>query len=132
MVNIRRAYGNWKKPSLAGWRKVLHEYCDPADAVLRPGKGENATDMALLIDAMDILYTKKVNTFCLVSSDSDFTPLIQRLRADGKEVFGFGEGKLRSPFKTAARGSSIWMRRVKRKLLARRRESRANGGDTGE
>lgn len=61
-------------------------------------KGKNATDMALVIDAMDLLYTKKLHTFCLVSSDSDFTPLIQRLRADGKEVFGFGEQKTPEPF----------------------------------
>jgi hypothetical protein len=61
-------------------------------------KGKNATDMALVIDAMDLLYTKKLATFCLVSSDSDFTPLIQRLRADGKEVFGFGEKKTPAPF----------------------------------
>lgn len=61
-------------------------------------KGKNATDMALCIDAMDLLYTKSVHTFCLVSSDADFTPLIQRLRADGKEVFGFGELKSPAPF----------------------------------
>lgn len=93
VVNIRRAYGNWKKPTLAGWEKVLHENSIQPMQSFDLVKGKNATDMALLIDAMDILYTKNVNTFCLVSSDSDFTPLIQRLRADGKEVFGFG-GKI--------------------------------------
>ncbi len=61
-------------------------------------KGKNATDIALVIDAMDILFTKNVDAFCLVSSDADFTPLVQRLRADGKEVFGFGGQKAPEPF----------------------------------
>ncbi|MES2439311.1 MAG: NYN domain-containing protein [Verrucomicrobiota bacterium] len=101
VVNIRRAYGNWKKPTLAGWEKVLHEYSIQPMQSFDLVKGKNATDMALLIDAMDILYTKNVNTFCLVSSDSDFTPLIQRLRADGKEVFGFGGKNTPLPFKSS-------------------------------
>ncbi len=98
VVNIRRAYGNWKKPALAGWEKILHENSIQPMQSFDLVKGKNATDMALLIDAMDILYTKNVNTFCLVSSDCDFTPLIQRLRADGKEVFGFGGKKTPMPF----------------------------------
>jgi uncharacterized LabA/DUF88 family protein len=98
VVNIRRAYGNWTKPDLHGWIKVLHENSIQPVQLFDLVKGKNATDMALLIDAMDLLYTKKVTTFCLVSSDSDFTPLIQRLRADGKEVFGFGELKTPGPF----------------------------------
>lgn len=98
VVNIRRAYGNWTKSNLHGWIKILHENSIQPMQSFDLVKGKNATDMALVIDAMDLLYTKKVNTFCLVSSDSDFTPLIQRLRADGKEVFGFGEQKTPEPF----------------------------------
>jgi uncharacterized protein (TIGR00288 family) len=98
VVNIRRAYGNWTKSSLGGWVKVLHENSIQPMQSFDLVKGKNATDMSLVIDAMDLLYTKKVNTFCLVSSDSDFTPLIQRLRADGKEVFGFGDQKTPAPF----------------------------------
>lgn len=98
VVNIRRAYGNWTKADLAGWTKVLHENSIQAMQSFDLTKGKNATDIALVIDAMDLLYTKKINTFCLVSSDCDFTPLIQRLRADGKEVFGFGELKTPEPF----------------------------------
>ncbi len=90
VVNIRRAYGNWKKQGLIGWEKVLHEYAIQPVQHFDITKGKNATDMALLIDAMDILYTKSVETFCLVSSDCDFTPLVHRLRADGKHVIGFG------------------------------------------
>jgi uncharacterized LabA/DUF88 family protein len=98
VVNIRRAYGNWTKADLAGWTKVLHENSIQPMQSFDLVKGKNATDMALVIDAMDLLYTKKLNTFCLVSSDCDFTPLIQRLRADGKEVFGFGQQKTPEPF----------------------------------
>ncbi|RKX34104.1 MAG: hypothetical protein DRP71_08245 [Verrucomicrobia bacterium] len=98
VVNIRRAYGNWKKPGLISWEKVLHEYAIQPLQHFDITKGKNATDMALLIDAMDILYTKNVDTFCLVSSDCDFTPLILRLRADGKQVIGFGGQKTPSPF----------------------------------
>ncbi len=98
VVNIRRAYGNWTKADLGGWIKVLHENSIQPMQSFDLIKGKNATDMALVIDAMDLLYTKKVSTFCLVSSDSDFTPLIQRLREDGKEVFGFGEQKTPVPF----------------------------------
>lgn len=97
VVNIRRAYGNWTKSDLSGWVKVLHEHSIQPMQSFDLVKGKNATDMALVIDAMDLLYTKKLSTFCLVSSDSDFTPLIQRLRADGKEVFGFGEQKTPEP-----------------------------------
>ena len=97
VVNIRRAYGNWTKPGLSGWIKVLQENSIQPMQSFDIVKGKNATDMSLLIDAMDLLYTKNVTTFCLVSSDSDFTPLIQRLRADGKEVFGFGEEKTPEP-----------------------------------
>ena len=98
VVNIRKAYGNWTKKGLAGWQKVLHEYAIQPVQHFDIVKGKNATDMALLIEAMDILYTKDVQTFCLVSSDCDFTPLCLRLRADGKRVIGFGDRKTPDPF----------------------------------
>jgi len=98
VVNIRRAYGNWRKQALAGWTAILHEHAIQAIQHFDLVKGKNATDMALLIDAMDILYTKDVRTFCLVSSDCDFTPLIMRLRADGKQVIGFGSQNTPGPF----------------------------------
>ncbi|TWU17556.1 NYN domain protein [Novipirellula galeiformis] len=90
VVNIRKAYGNWTKRALDGWIKVLHEYAIAPKQCFDLVKGKNAADMSLLIDAMDILYTKQVNTFGLVSSDCDFTPLVLRLREDGKQVIGFG------------------------------------------
>ncbi|MCB1122361.1 MAG: NYN domain-containing protein [Verrucomicrobiae bacterium] len=97
-VNIRRAYGNWKKRALSGWEKVLHEYAIQPIQHFDLIKGKNATDMGLVIEAMDILYTKEVDTFCLVTSDCDFTPLVLRLRVDGKQVIGFGGQKTPEPF----------------------------------
>lgn len=98
VVNIRRAYGNWKKPELSGWAKILHDYAIQPIQHFDLVKGKNGSDMALLIEAMDILYTKTVGTFCLVSSDCDFTPLVLRLRADGKPVIGFGGKSAAAPF----------------------------------
>jgi len=98
VANIRKAYGNWTKRSLKGWENVLHEYAIQPVQQYDVSKGKNAADMALLIDALDILYTKDVQTFCLVSSDSDFTPLVFRLRADGKQVIGFGRSNTPEPF----------------------------------
>lgn len=89
-VNIRRAYGNWKKRGLKGWEDALHEHAIQPMQFFDLVKGKNATDMGLLIDAMDILYTKDVQTFGIVSSDCDFTSLVRRLREDDKEVIGFG------------------------------------------
>ena len=85
VVNIRRAYGNWEKPELARWKEVLHDFAIQPIQHFDLVKGKNASDMALLIEAMDILYTKSVGTFCLVSSDCDFTPLALRLREEGRK-----------------------------------------------
>jgi uncharacterized protein (TIGR00288 family) len=93
VVTIRKAYGNWKSPRLKGWEDVLHEYAIQPIQQFDLTKGKNASDMALIIDAMDILYTKDIDVICLVSSDCDFTPLVTRTLADGKLVIGFGERK---------------------------------------
>lgn len=98
VVNIRRAYGNWEKPELARWKEVLHEFAIQPMQHFDLVKGKNASDMALLIEAMDILYTKNVGTFVLVSSDCDFTPLVLRLRAEGRQVIGFGGRRAPAPF----------------------------------
>ncbi|GAC20467.1 NYN domain-containing protein [Paraglaciecola arctica] len=98
VVNIRKAYGNWKSPNIKPWEDVLHEYAIQPIQQFDLTKGKNATDIALVIDAMDILYTKNVDSICLVSSDCDFTPLVTRALADGKFVIGFGERKAPSAF----------------------------------
>lgn len=101
LVNIRKAYGNWASANLRGWSGILHEFAIQPMQQFDLTKGKNATDIALVIDVMDVLYTKKVDIICLVSSDCDFTPLVTRVLADGKEVIGFGERKAPEAFVNA-------------------------------
>ena len=100
-VNIRRAYGNWAKPALAKWNQITHRYGLQPMQQFDLTKGKNATDMAMTIDAVDLLYAGKVDGFGIMSSDSDFTPLVTRLRQDGLIVYGFGSAKAPEAFKTA-------------------------------
>ena len=100
-VNIRRAYGNWAKPALAKWNQITHRYGLQPIQQFDLTKGKNATDMAMTIDAVDLLYGGKVDGFGIMSSDSDFTPLVTRLRQDGLLVYGFGSAKAPEAFKTA-------------------------------
>jgi uncharacterized LabA/DUF88 family protein len=101
VINIRRAYGNWKSPNLRSWEEVLHDYAIQPIQQFAYTKGKNATDSAMIIDAMDLLYTQRLDAFCLASSDSDFTPLVMRIRANGLKVLGFGEKKTPEPFVNA-------------------------------
>ena len=94
----KRIYGNWTSPQLAGWKNVLLEHAITPIQQYSYTSGKNATDSAMIIDAMDILYTGKVEGFCIVSSDSDFTRLATRLRESGMRVIGIGEKKTPSPF----------------------------------
>ena len=100
-ANIRRAYGNWASESLKGWKDKLHDFAIRPIQQFNYSTGKNATDIALVIDAMELLYTQKLDAFCLASSDADFTPLVMQLRANGHEVYGFGERKTPSPFVNA-------------------------------
>lgn len=95
---IKRIYGDWTKPQLAKWKNVLLENAINPMQQYSYTAGKNATDSAMIIDAMDILYSEKVNGFCLVSSDSDFTKLAMRLREAGVVVYGIGEKKTPDPF----------------------------------
>ena len=95
---FKRIYGDWTKPNLAGWKSVLLENAITPIQQYGYTSGKNSTDSAMIIDAMDILYTGKVDGFCIVSSDSDFTRLAIRLRESGMKVFGFGERKTPNPF----------------------------------
>lgn len=100
-VNIRRAYGNFAKDNLARWDKITNKYGIRPHQQFDVSKGKNATDMAMTIDAIDLLYQGKVDGFGLMTSDSDFTPLVTRLRQDGLLVYGFGEAKTPQAFKSA-------------------------------
>lgn len=95
---FKRIYGDWTKPKLSGWKSVLLENAITPIQQYGYTSGKNSTDSAMIIDAMDILYSGKVDGFCIVSSDSDFTRLAIRLRESGMKVFGFGEQKTPGPF----------------------------------
>ena len=95
---IKRIYGDWTQPNLGKWKAVLLENAITPVQQYAYTSGKNATDSAMIIDAMDILYSERVHGFCLVSSDSDFTRLATRLREAGMEVIGIGEKKTPSPF----------------------------------
>ncbi len=101
VINIRRAYGDWKSPHLNAWAALLHDFAIQPMQQFAYTRGKNATDAAMIIDAMDLLYTKQLDGFGIMSSDSDFTPLVMRLRANGLKVFGFGEQKTPKPFVNA-------------------------------
>jgi uncharacterized LabA/DUF88 family protein len=95
---IKRIYGDWTKPNLTKWKNLLLENAITPIQQYGYTTGKNATDSAMIIDAMDILYSQKVSGFCLVSSDSDFTRLATRLREAGMQVIGIGEKKTPNPF----------------------------------
>ena len=95
---IKRIYGDWTKPGLSKWKKLLLDNAITPIQQYAYTTGKNATDSAMIIDAMDILYSGKVNGFCLVSSDSDFTRLATRLREASMQVIGIGEKKTPNPF----------------------------------
>lgn len=101
VVTIRKAYGNWKSPTLKAWEDLLHEYAIQPIQQYDLTKGKNASDIALVIDAMDVMYTKQIDVMCFVSSDCDFTPMVTRALAEGKVVLGFGERKTPSAFVNA-------------------------------
>jgi uncharacterized protein (TIGR00288 family) len=100
-INIRRAYGDWASTRLKGWKDKLHDFAIRPIQQFSYSAGKNATDIALVIDAMELLYTQKLDAFCIASSDADFTPLVMQLRANGHDVYGFGERKAPVPFVNA-------------------------------
>jgi uncharacterized protein (TIGR00288 family) len=100
-TNIRRAYGNWKKNELKGWEEALHEHAIRPMQQFDYSKGKNASDMAMVIDALALLYTDRPDAFGIVSSDADFTPLVMHLREKGAAVYGFGAKKTPEPFVNA-------------------------------
>ena len=100
-VNIRRAYGNWRKVALKGWADKMHRYGIEPSQQFDMTKGKNATDMKMTIDAMDMLYRGRVHGFGIMSSDSDFMPLAMRIRQEGYPVYGFGGVKTPEAFRHA-------------------------------
>ena len=124
-VNIRRAYGNFAKDNLAKWDKITNKFGIRPQQQFDVSKGKNATDMAMTIDAIDLLYQGKVDGFGIMTSDSDFTPLVTRLRQDGIVVYGFGESKTPQAFKSAC------TRFIDIQQLIRNAADDDNGGSKG-
>jgi len=100
-ATVKRIYGDFTSPASASWKKVLQRFAIKPVQQFAYTSGKNATDSALIIDAMDLLYTQKFDGFCLITSDSDFTGLAMRLREAGLTVFGFGEEKTPEAFRSA-------------------------------
>lgn len=100
-INIRRAYGNWQKPALKNWGELTGRHSIVPVQQFDVVKGKSATDMRMVIDAMDLLYRGHVDGFGIMSSDSDFLPLAQRIREDGLQVYGFGTAKTPLSFQQA-------------------------------
>jgi uncharacterized LabA/DUF88 family protein len=101
VASVKRIYGDWTAPGLKGWKEILLQHSIQPMQQFAYTKGKNATDSAMIIDAMDLLYTGNFNGFCIVSSDSDFTKLASRIRESGLIVYGFGEQKTPSAFVSA-------------------------------
>lgn len=118
---FKRIYADWTKPTVAGWKSVLLENSITPVQQYSYTSGKNATDSAMIIDAMDILYTGRVDGFCIVSSDSDFTRLASRLREAGMKVFGLGEMKTPTPFISAC-DKFIYIEILKKPEKSERRE----------
>jgi uncharacterized protein (TIGR00288 family) len=100
-ISVRRAYGNWTKPGLGGWQARLLEFAIRPIQQFDYSKRKNATDMAMTVDAMELLYTERPDAFGIVSSDADFTPLVMHLRSKGAAVYGFGAAQTPLPFVNA-------------------------------
>ena len=100
-ATVRRIYGDFSNGRLASWNAAIRSFAIVQHQQPAHVRGKNAADIALAIDAMDLMYRERLDGFCLVSSDSDFTRLAQRLREDGFAVYGFGERKTPQPFFTA-------------------------------
>jgi len=125
VANIRRAYGNWASSAMKGWTDRLHEHAIRPIQQFSYSRGKNATDMALVIDAMELLYTQRPDAFCIASSDADFTPLVMQLRAHGLDVYGFGERKTPEPFVNAC-STFLYLDSVKEEAPVIGAESRAS------
>ncbi len=98
---VKRIYGDWTRPNLNSWKKVVNTFAISPKQQFSYTTGKNSTDSAMIIDAMDLLHTQKYDAFCIVSSDSDFTRLAIRIREEGKFVYGFGKEQTPQAFKAA-------------------------------
>ncbi|MEM6856282.1 MAG: NYN domain-containing protein [Pseudomonadota bacterium] len=131
-VNIRRAYGNWRKTSLKGWIDKMHRYGIEPQQQFDLTKGKNATDMKMTIDALDLLYSGRVHGFGIMSSDSDFMPLAMRIRQDGHPVYGFGGAKTPEAFRQACTRFIDANALIKAEKKEAERSKKSETADTGD
>ena len=135
VASSKRIYGDWTQPELKGWKDVLIEHAIQPIQQFRYTIGKNSTDSAMIIDAMDLLYTNKFDGFCIISSDSDFTKLASRIREAGLAVYGFGERKTPQAFVSACDKfiyTEILQKHLESDLSAIQRKSTNDlKGDTG-
>lgn len=124
-ASVKRIYGDWTKPNLGSWKEVLLTHSIQPIQQFANTRGKNSTDSAMIIDAMDLLYTSRFSGFCLVTSDSDFTRLAARIREQGLTVYGFGERKTPPPF-VAACDKFVYT-----EVIAAAPEAGAAGGGSG-
>lgn len=130
VATVKRIYGDWTSTSLSGWKKVLASFAIHPIQQFRHTIGKNATDSALIIDAMDLLYTKRFDGFCIVSSDSDFTRLASRAREEGVTVYGFGERKTPDSFVSAC-DKFIFTEILKPEKEVKKNTTKKTGGISG-
>ena len=126
VASVKRIYGDWTNTNLRSWKEKLLQYAIQPVQQFSYTTGKNSTDSAMIIDAMDLLYTENLDGFCVVSSDSDFTRLAARLREDGKMVLGFGQRKTPKPF-VAACDKFVYT-----EILREPEEEREDRGERGE
>ena len=127
---VKRIYGDWTSTNLSGWKKVLASFAIHPIQQFRHTVGKNATDSAMIIDAMDLLYTKRFDGFCIISSDSDFTRLASRIREEGAIVYGFGERKTPDSFVSAC-DKFIFTEILKKYKGDKKSSSRKSSGSSG-
>jgi uncharacterized LabA/DUF88 family protein len=127
-ATVKRIYGDFTSPTSSAWKKVLQKFAIKPVQQFAYTTGKNATDSTLIIDAMDLLYTRKFDGFCLVTSDSDFTGLAMRIREEGLTVLGFGEEKTPAAFKNACH--KFIFTEVLRPALPKDRDSAEHPADT--
>jgi len=126
-ATVKRIYGDFTSPHSASWKKVLQQFAIKPVQQFAYSTGKNATDSTLIIDAMDLLYTRKFDGFCLVTSDSDFTSLAMRLKEEGLRVYGFGEKKTPEAFRNAC-FKFIETEQLRREVRAKPRPPAQRGG----
>jgi uncharacterized LabA/DUF88 family protein len=124
VASVKRIYGDWTNTQLSGWKKMLLEHGIQPIQQFAYTQGKNSTDSAMIIDAMDLLYTKNFDGFCIVTSDSDFTRLASRIRENGLTVYGFGERKTPKSFMGAC-DKFIYTENLRSEIVGDKKESKA-------